>query len=92
MSAPEPRDHHEDREEALPHGIHEPSSEEPEADALEQQLSPESGEDTGQDMPHQGRPLEEETPESPASPLGANDADLIEQERAVELNEEDYRP
>lgn len=91
MSEPEPRESDDGREEALPRGVDEPGTADPEADTLEQQLLPESGEDTGQDVPHEERPLQEEAQESPESPRGANDADLIEQERAVELDEDDYR-
>lgn len=48
MSDPEPEEDNRGAEETLPRGINEPGSAEPEADTLEQQLPPESGEDTGQ--------------------------------------------
>lgn len=69
-------------EETLPPGVDEPGSEEPEADALEQQLLAESGE--GSD-PEGGESRPEPSPSGEAS-----DADLAEQARVVELDEEEY--
>lgn len=73
------------RGETLPPGIEEPGSEEPEADALEQQLRPDSGESAEDEAqePSQER--------APGSTPDASDADVVEQERAVEFTEDDYR-
>lgn len=86
MSEPQPPED-ESGGETLPPGMDEPGREEPEADALEQQLPPESGEDADPDA-YGREPLRGESPESA---LDARDADVIEQQRVVESDEDDYR-
>lgn len=88
MSDPEPEEDNRGADETLPRGINEPGSAEPEADTLEQQLPPESGEDTGQGDSYPEEPVQGESPESA---LDARDADVIEQQRVVEPDEDDYR-
>lgn len=73
-------------DETLPPGIDEPGGEQPEADALEQQLLPDSGELSQQVESYQEEPLHE----SSGSAFGADDADMIEQGR-IEPSEDDYR-
>lgn len=87
VSRPERSGQDGDPEETLPPGVDEPDSEKPEADTLEQQLPPESGETSPQDEPYQEEELRGEPPKSESD---ANDADKVEQKRAVE-DDDEYR-
>lgn len=88
MSEPERDETDGAAEDPLPSGIDEPGSDEPEADALEQQLPPESGAEGDQVDVHREGPMQGEFP---GVTSGARDADVVEQERAVEPEEDDYR-
>lgn len=78
MSEFDPGDGSDGPEETLPPGVEEPTSEQPEADVLEQQLLPESGEGP-------------ESEEPPTAPQAANEADVAEQEQDAELDADNYR-
>ncbi len=78
MSEVDPEGGRDAPEEALPPDVDEPGAGQPEADTLEQQL-PEGGEET--------TPEEESEGMSP----DVNEADEVEQERAVEVDRDDYR-